>query len=151
MAHAHAYSFRVCGIETMLRINSISLQAIAMDDQDSHDPEHDKECGLPTTNIASERQSDRHFNLDYIHGLGVQLRKEMASAGASIDDLIDTQDVEAYLLRKGMVHFDRRRLQIRLDLGGNGSRSTLSTLVVSSQEHMRQLVGVSVCLGDGVG
>ncbi|KAL6910098.1 hypothetical protein GGI43DRAFT_389314 [Trichoderma evansii] len=36
MAYAHAYSFRISNIATMLRVTSISLQAIAMDDEDSH-------------------------------------------------------------------------------------------------------------------
>lgn len=75
----------------------------------------------------------------------------MASTGARIEDLIDAEEVEAYLLRKGMVHFDRHQLKMCVDLGGGGNHSKLSTLVVSTQKLVRRLVNESICLEDGVG
>ncbi|KAM0262776.1 hypothetical protein ACHAQJ_001570 [Trichoderma viride] len=155
MAHAHAYSFRISDVTTILRVNSISLQAIAMEDEDSHDPEHNKaSVDTPAADIAPNRQSDQYFDLDFMHGLGARLRKEMASDGASIEDFIDAREVEAYLLKKGMVHFDRHRLQMRINLGKSGnqsSHSTLSTLMISTHELVRRLVNEAICLGDGVG
>lgn len=74
----------------------------------------------------------------------------MASTGARIEDLIDAEEVEAYLLRKCMVHFDRHQLKMCVDLGG-GNHSKLSTLVVSTQKLVRGLVNEPICLGDGVG
>jgi hypothetical protein len=155
MARAHLYSFRISNISTMLRVNSISLQSLAMEDEDSHNPQHKKvSIDSPAAGIAPSRQSDQYFDLDYIHSLGAQLRREMTSTGVRLEDLIDAREVEAYLLRKGMVHFDRDRLQMRVNLGESGnqsSHSTLSTLIVSTDELVRRLVNVSMCLGDGVG
>lgn len=39
MAHAHAYIFRISNIATMLRVNSISFQAITMDGEDNKERE----------------------------------------------------------------------------------------------------------------
>jgi hypothetical protein len=153
MAYAHLYSFQTTSIATMLRVNSMSLQAIAMGHEDNHgsNPEHKKGSDAPDASGTPYGQSDQYSNLDLIHNLGAQVRRKMASAGKNVEDFINAQNVELYLLRKGMIQFNHRQLQMQVNLGESRNHSTISTLTISTPELVRRLISESMCLGDGVG
>ncbi|KAJ2982509.1 hypothetical protein NQ176_g1339 [Zarea fungicola] len=152
MSQCHAYSLKIRSAMEMLRLNSIILQLIAMQDQERAG--RGDLFGLEPTGLAAtpELISTRKFDLEDMLNLGSQLRSNMISDGVQLPDLITPAEVETYLVSLGMISYNRQHIQMAVELEDEFSGTGRQVVImIDTQTLIHGLLTVAVCLGDCVG
>lgn len=152
MSQCHAYSLKINSVMEMLRLNSIILQIIAMQDQEFA-ARADFFGSEPTGPAATpELISPKKFDLEHMKSLGKQLRDNMIVDGVRIADLITPAEVETYLISPGMISYDGDHIQMAVELEEEVSGSGREVVItIDTRTLIRGLMTVAVCLGDCVG